>query len=186
MRRLSLPSSMALPPSKMRPEFGDAGPHSVGVSREIERAERADLAVADDATIGVDATTVLSNTVTPCRRTTCNCLHAAANPPGRPQSASICIVTPGQRTANTYIVMPEVAINATSPCQTGMGLFVYRDLQEDFGRPADGHASTRLPSPTEGAEVVETIAAEGGGADTRSVEPPMPGYQLGLTEPPML
>ena len=39
---------------QMRPQLGDAGAHAVRVGRQVERPERTDLAVADDAGVGLD------------------------------------------------------------------------------------------------------------------------------------
>ena len=49
---------------QMRPQLGDAGPHAVGIGRQIERPERADLAVADEPASVSTSTTVLSKTET--------------------------------------------------------------------------------------------------------------------------
>ena len=39
---------------QMRPQLGDAGAHTVGVSGQIERTQRTDLAPAGDAAVGFD------------------------------------------------------------------------------------------------------------------------------------
>ena len=49
---------------QVRPQLGDAGPHPVGISRQVERAQRADLAVAGEPASVSTRTTVLSKTVT--------------------------------------------------------------------------------------------------------------------------
>ena len=40
---------------QMRPQLGDPGANAVGIGRQVERPERADLAIAHDARIGLDA-----------------------------------------------------------------------------------------------------------------------------------
>ena len=54
MRRLSLASSQRVFAEQVRAELGDAGAHAVGVGGQVERPERADLAVAGDARVGLD------------------------------------------------------------------------------------------------------------------------------------
>ena len=50
---------------QMRPELGEPGAHALGVGRQVERPERTDLAVADEARRrSRRATTVLSKTAT--------------------------------------------------------------------------------------------------------------------------
>ena len=39
---------------QVRPELGDARAHALGVGRQVKRPERADLAVAGDALVGLD------------------------------------------------------------------------------------------------------------------------------------
>ena len=65
MRAVQLAELARIFAEQMRPEFAQPGAHAVGVGRQIERPERTDLAVADQAGVGLDARrSVLSKTVT--------------------------------------------------------------------------------------------------------------------------
>ena len=52
---LQLQQSTRIGAKKVRPQLGDAGADTVGVGGQIERTQRANLAVASDAGVGVDA-----------------------------------------------------------------------------------------------------------------------------------
>ena len=73
---------------QVRPEFRDPGAHAVGIGRQVERPERADLAVADDARVGLDRDDrAVEDVDRLAARPLVAALRAGAARPGRPRCA---------------------------------------------------------------------------------------------------
>ena len=55
IRWFSTANSRGSNPDQMRPQFLQAGTHTLGIGRQVERSQRADLAVADQPGVGLDS-----------------------------------------------------------------------------------------------------------------------------------